>query len=142
MTTKDEALKQALEALETLDGLDTETECVTIDVGAEITALRAALAQKDEQEPVAWMLECPTMTGDTGWILSWSRIGAGLCDRLQGEEHEKPLYTAPLKRKPLTDEQIMDCCGTPAAIPGTYVYAVARAIEAAHGIGSEHDAQP
>ena len=62
--------------------------------------------QKDEQEPVAWMLECPTMTGDTGWILSWSRTGVGLCNRLQGEEHEKPLYTAPPKRQPLTDEQM------------------------------------
>ena len=100
MTTKDEALKMALEALENLDGIDTETECVTIDVATEIIACRAALAQKDEQEPVAWMLECPTMTGDTDWILSWSQSGAGVCDRLQGEEHEKPLYAAvPQTRK-------------------------------------------
>ena len=47
MTTKDEALKMALEALENLDGIDTETECVTIDVATEIIACRAALAQKD-----------------------------------------------------------------------------------------------
>ena len=51
MTTKDEALKMALEALENLDGIDTETECVTIDVANEVIACRAALAQKDEQEP-------------------------------------------------------------------------------------------
>ena len=43
--TKDEALKLALEALEQLDGIDTETECVTIDVGDVIDAIEEALAQ-------------------------------------------------------------------------------------------------
>lgn len=42
----------------------------------------------------AWMLECPTMTGDTGWILSWSQSGAGMCNRIAGKPHEKPLYTS------------------------------------------------
>ena len=54
MTTLLEAAKQALEALEDVDGIDTETECVTIDVGEAITAIREALAQP-EQEPVAWL---------------------------------------------------------------------------------------
>ena len=56
--TKDEALKLALEALEQLDGIDTETECVTIDVGDVITAIKEALAPtstpcevQPEQEP-------------------------------------------------------------------------------------------
>ena len=49
-----EALKMALEALEQLDGLDTETECVTIDVGEVMDAIKAALAQP-EQEP--WLLK-------------------------------------------------------------------------------------
>ena len=40
-----EALKLALEALEQLDGIDTETECVTIDVGDVIDAIEEALAQ-------------------------------------------------------------------------------------------------
>ena len=43
--TKDEALKLALETLEQLDGIDTETECVTIDVGDVIDAIEEALAQ-------------------------------------------------------------------------------------------------
>ena len=43
--TKDEALRMALEALEQLDGIDTETECVTIDVGDVIDAIEEALAQ-------------------------------------------------------------------------------------------------
>ena len=61
-----QAAQQALEALEELDGLDTETECVTIDVGEVITALQETLAQEHalhdlarlgqeiEQEPSAW----------------------------------------------------------------------------------------
>ena len=53
MTDLRKAAQQALEALEELDGLDTETECVTIDVGDVITALTAALEQ--QAEPVAWM---------------------------------------------------------------------------------------
>ena len=95
-TKKDEALRLALEAMVAVE--QTDTPYLSTVLGA-IEACSEALAQKDEQEPVAWMLECPTMTGDTGWILSWSRIGAGLCNRLQGEEHEKPLYTAPPKRQ-------------------------------------------
>ena len=43
--TKDEALRMALEALEELHGIDTETECVTIDVGDVIDAIEEALAQ-------------------------------------------------------------------------------------------------
>jgi hypothetical protein len=49
--TKDEALKLALEALEQLDGIDTETECVTIDVGDVMNTIKEALAQP-VQEPV------------------------------------------------------------------------------------------
>ena len=51
MTDLRQAAQQALEALEELDGLDTETECVTIDVGEVITALREALEQP-AQEPM------------------------------------------------------------------------------------------
>ena len=47
MTDLRKAAALALEALEDLDGLDTETECVTIYVTDEIEALRQALAQPD-----------------------------------------------------------------------------------------------
>ncbi len=47
------------------------------------------------EEPKAWMLEIQTHGGDTAWILSWTRSGAGLCNRLQGETHEIPLYAHP-----------------------------------------------
>lgn len=62
---------------------------------AERDALRAKVEQMERQEPVAWMLNCPTLGGDTGWILSWTQSGAGLCNRLQGEENEKRLYALP-----------------------------------------------
>lgn len=55
------ASRQALEALENVDGIDTETECVTIDVGDEITALRTAIHEweaAEKQEPVACKKLC------------------------------------------------------------------------------------
>ena len=42
------AAEQALAALESIDGIDTETECVTIDVADETAALRAALAEPEQ----------------------------------------------------------------------------------------------
>lgn len=44
-------------------------------------------------ESTAWMLAYQTMGGDIGWKLSWSQSGAGICHRLAGEAHEKPLIT-------------------------------------------------
>ena len=148
MTTKDEALKQALEALEFsksyLDDLadvhgtskKAKPGSTAWHVDRAITACREALAQRGEQEPVAWMLECPTMTGDTDWVLSWSQSGAGLCDRLQGEEHEKPLYTAPPKSQPLTDEEIHALSQTMVKVHKSVNW-LCRAVEQARGIGVE-----
>ena len=42
-----ETMQMALYALEQLDGLDTDTECVTIYVSDEIEALRAELAKPE-----------------------------------------------------------------------------------------------
>jgi hypothetical protein len=50
MTNLRQAATLALEALEQLDGIDTETECVTIDVGEVITALRTALEQSEQKQ--------------------------------------------------------------------------------------------
>ena len=82
---KDEALKLALEALEQLDGIDTETECVTIDVGDVIDAIKEALSQP-EQEPVAWEQFYP----DIG--------------KLQLTHPPQGIYYTPPQRKPLLDE--------------------------------------
>ena len=61
----------------------------------ELNRLRTKIAEMENQEPVAWMLNCQTLGGDTGWILSWTQSGAGLCNRLSGEENEKKLYALP-----------------------------------------------
>lgn len=49
------AAKSALEALEALNGVDTETESVTIHVSDEIAALRAALTAA-AQPPEGWVM--------------------------------------------------------------------------------------
>ena len=64
-------------------------------VGHENDDLRTKIEAMEKQEPVAWMLNCPTLGGDTGWILSWTQSGAGLCNRLSGEENERKLYALP-----------------------------------------------
>ena len=45
--TKDEALRLALEAFEEIDGIDTEIECITIDVDDVIKVIKEALAQPE-----------------------------------------------------------------------------------------------
>ena len=80
--TKDEALKMALETLEQLDGIDTETECVTIDVGDVIDDIKEALAQP-EQEPLAWI-----STG-TARMIHWT------ADKPAYGDDWVPLYTTP-----------------------------------------------
>ena len=46
-----EVLERAMAALCELHGIDTESECVTIDVRDEIELCRAALAKREAQEP-------------------------------------------------------------------------------------------
>ena len=44
-------------------------------------------------DPEAWMLATQTLGGDVAWVLSWSRSGAAVCCRLNGEAYEKALIT-------------------------------------------------
>jgi hypothetical protein len=116
-------LKQALEALESRDGTLFDDEL------AAITALRQAIEQAEQQEPVAW-LHPANATCVTTDPTAYAR---GI-----------PLYTAPPQRKPLTDEEIVKMAeanlhafsqyidGGEAHYEGEIDFA--RAIEAAHGI--------
>ena len=61
----------------------------------ERDALRARIEEMEQQKPAAWMLNCQTLGGDTGWMLSWTQSGAGMCNRLSGEENERKLYALP-----------------------------------------------
>ena len=118
MSTLRKAAQQALEALETLvprRGGD--------EYSRAASALRAALAQHAEPAPpYAWMA-----VGGTIW-------------RHKTREDDVPLYTAPLQRKPLTEEElekIMTSLKSPSGFKGWWWQDVARAIERAHGIGGD-----
>ena len=152
MTTKDEALKQALDALEYsksyLDELadvhgtskKAKPGSTAWNVDRAITACRAALeptnkqqrsimeSSQDTNNPVAWVDVKDTHRGPYEFH--------GI-DYMPEGKH--PLYIAPPKRQPLTDEKLRAMWANYAPIVGG-VLEFARAIEKAHGIGVDHDA--
>ena len=128
---KDEALRLALEALEEIHGIDTETECVTIDVEDVINTIKQALETKDE--PVAWMYDWTTSEGD--FIQDWTTSEAEMLRDTKPTiiTNVRPLYTTP-QRKPLTDEQITEIYTEWESKKGTSWADLIRAVESAHGI--------
>ncbi len=91
-------------------------------------------SQKDDQEPVAWVDVKDTHRGPYEFH--------GI-DYMPEGKH--PLYIAPPKRQPLTDAGINEIAesmpgGLAGFMKGWGWQQFARAIEAAHGIGVEHDA--
>ena len=115
-----DAMKQALEALEEL--ADEVFAPYDNKLGDAILALRAAI--EDAEKP---------------WVKSY----AGGKPNYTVPEEQEPGVTldasAPLVVQPhpafkkwqgLTDEEITEIAATPAAIPGSYVFSFARAIEA------------
>lgn len=156
MTTKDEALKLALEALEFSSSYLNELSGVlkfskkakpgstAWHVQRAIKACREALAQKDEREPVAYRL--PDVENSN--LLCRPVYVYFSHDEFHPTEHRRgvldalePLYTCPPKREPLTDEQIDDIWNRYSDEMGSAVihdaYEIAREIERAHGIGGE-----
>jgi hypothetical protein len=92
--TKDEALKLALEALENCYAYLHEDE----DIPVAITAIKQALAV-----PVQKMVA--NMTVEDGRISFAARILAdGTYDL-----YTTPIYAVPFQRKPLTEEDILEC---------------------------------
>ena len=148
MTTKDEALKQALDALEFsksyLDDLadvhgtskKAKPGSTSWIVNRAIIACREALAQKDEQEPVLWRWVLRSDPSHCGY---YTQHPSKFDIDMSGEKYDwTPFYTAPPKCKPLTDEKLRAMWVKYAPIDGG-VLEFARAIEAAHGIGAEHE---
>ena len=135
--TKDEALKLALDALETLhdenmdyltrNKLGGENNQCMVFARETITAIKEALAQ--EQEPLAWISTGPAR------MIHWT------ADKPAYGDDWVPLYTAPPQRKPLTDEEIWKFWWSRPEVPegeddsmeAEFVAAV-RAVLAAHGI--------
>ena len=99
------------------------TNCQTI------TAIKEALAQPKEQEPVAWISTGPAR------MIHWT------ADKPDYGDDWVPLYTTPPQRKPLTNEQIIasnypdgEENGPTIAAPDFELICFARQIEDAHGI--------
>lgn len=141
-----EAMKQALEALKLID------EAMPFPVAKHaMLTLRTAIEQAEKQEPVAWanINKHGDITHTNNKRMPWSKT---------------PLYTTPpaAQRQPLTEEQIKALFPSPdgsaeadvvkvEVSPGIWgieyseidawsyplVLQVARAIEAAHGIGEK-----
>ena len=96
-------------------------------------------SEPESDEPVAWIIGYQTITGDIGKKLSWSKSGAEVCNRLQGEEYETPLYLHPAEpeKKPMTQEEI-DKGFSLDWFYGSFVEGI-RFAEKYHGIGEKDD---
>ena len=154
--TKDEALKLALEAFDSMIGRKPER------VEQAITAIKEALAQP-EQEPVLWMMPDgktadkwalqfyrgqkgkplyttpPALTQPEQEPLAWISTGPAsmihwTADKPAYGDDWVPLYTTPPQRKPLTEWQITEIYTKWESTKGTSWADLIRAIEAAHGI--------
>ena len=126
MTTKDEALKLALDALHArISGSSRATEA---EYKAAM-ACREALAQKDEHEPVAEIT-----ADDMGRPFNAIRIGAHFYKEIPPVGTK--LYTAPPRREALTDAELVAMWKRFAPIIGGPI-GFARAVEIWHGIGGD-----
>jgi len=137
MTTLREAAAMALMAMPHKQLID-ELLDSRIAAAQEIERLRAelfeALCKRHvEAEPVAW-------------IFTWDEIAKDRHVRriIDCEERPNipgydliPLYTSPPQRKPLTEEQIKPIFDQWKILYGGYTIDFIRAIERAHGIGSQ-----
>ena len=112
-----EAMKQALDALDS-DNPD-------IQLRAAI-ALRQSIEQAEKQEPVAWVQDVE-FEQLPEFAFSWVKT------RL----HDKPLYTHPSKREPLTDEEARALWPVVTLVATKDIMKFVRAIEEAHGIKEE-----
>ena len=111
--TKDEALQLALDALEIYGSRAPAVQ-------ETITALREALAQP-EQEPVG----------------RFAKFSDGLWREVTEYSDGVMLYTSPPQRQPLTDFEIVEALMPVNVFGDGYHLRIARAIEAAHGIGDK-----
>ena len=138
--TKDKALKMALEALEYAgpSWIDARQPA--------ITAIKEALANEALEKMAENARELGLDYEPAQEPVAWAKFSAkgNIIDLLsEPDDDYTPLYTSPPHRLPLTDEEIEKCYET----TGHYqtlrpqdrftVFALARAIEAAHSIKGE-----
>ena len=96
-----EAMKQAFEAL--------ENKRHEYRAYQAITALRQAIEQADQQEPVAYLYH-DTACAELANPLADSTLLVLACDRKPNGRNETPLYTAPPRKEwvGLTDEELIE----------------------------------
>ena len=130
--TKDEALRLALEALEShLVWFSRDTmigKSMRDKTDQAITAIKAALEANDEPVPVA-IVE----VFGKDWRLDYMALPVGK-HKLYAQQYT---YTTPPQRKPLTDEEIDAILIGLMRQHKSGAVTIARAIEAAHGIKGE-----
>ena len=154
MTDLRTAAQQALEALEQsetfvpYEGFGMARRKAESKHQAAITALRAALAEQrltDMEQKMERSIEslktalAEPVQEPVAWTYEWKhRLYGGSLNvsRARWPESdlwiETPLYAAPPQRKPLTEEEIDNIWDSEKAFAD--IYAIARAIERAHGI--------
>jgi len=161
MTTLREAAEMALDALEVATTPRSEDRQTVLKAQA---ALREALATCKESLPVDLLSESEreikrlraelfealckrhVEAEPVAWIFTWYEIAKDRHVRriIDCEERPNipgydliPLYTSPPQRKPLTEEQIKPIFDQWKILYGGYTIDFIRAIERAHGIGSQ-----
>ena len=92
-----------------------------------LTETKELLAQP-EQEPVAWIIETEIEGKLSEWVCTDKKH---YMDASDGKD-PIPLYTAPQKREPLSDEEVGDLLMGGFS---THLMDLARMVEKAHGIG-------
>lgn len=137
MTTLREAAEMALMAMPHKQLID-ELLDSRIAAAQEIERLRAELFEALSKQHVE--------TKPVAWIFTWYEIAKDRHVRriIDCEERPNipgydliPLYTSPPQRKPLTEEQIKPIFDQWKILYGGYTIDFIRAIERAHGIGSQ-----
>jgi hypothetical protein len=86
------------------------------------------LLAQPEQEPVAWMYDWKNEIGE---IVKGVYVGSHKASHLYELENLQPLYLAPQKREPLSEERLEFLVDKYHGYPMT----LGRTIEKAHGIG-------
>lgn len=131
-----EAAQQALDELIAADGMPICNETDILDLSKTIETLRAALAEAtinkmETVEPVAWMVY--TQDGTSAFVTDNPKDFTDTHRALS-------LYTAPPKRKPLTEDEIDKAWRSVdyRISYDNFRIEVARAIEREHDIGDKN----
>lgn len=145
MNLKDEALKMAIEALDTLMMEKGSVYQQAINACEEALASHSEALEQPAQEPVAWIYQ--SNSGHPA--LRWENTISFDFDSIAKKQPDIPLYTRPAQ--PLSDDEInkllskfVECLGTSHGIqengiPEDNAVKFIRAIEQAHGIGESNE---